>query len=483
MAAREHENSPAYLLENPGQTPSDLAEAVASGAGAIRRVASAFRAPAFWRNSSPASPRCRPRSAACGVPQHGESRRLASLTVLAKVVARGTGEIHCFWGAARTIAYTEYRKAPMKRSPTIGPTIQARPDVCPSYDGRQIIKRGLRRNSFRQLQIYWCKDCGRYFLSLVGLKGAHYPPRVIARALCLYNLGHCQETVARRIASEHRITVPRRTISDWLSGYRSITTFHQLRAAALRQFGESMVKERTLHHQQAYQYKIHLPKLARIADALSPGVAAKVTGYLASVFANFPDFLFQEDQAKTLAQVTGPHDQPPQPVVAMRSSKSRFEMLPLAPTAKQNLANDLAALGLLLARKNKERHPAVQDFMLANDSCTIACEVPVYLTAEEIRYYKSKGFFVTLPESPKPITGHIDVVQVRNGLIHLLDYKPNARHIDPANQLVVYALALAFASRTRLPVKLFKCAWFDEKDYFEFFPLQAVKAKAASLAA
>ena len=133
---------------------------------------------------------------------------------------------------------------------------------------------------------------------------------------------------------------------------------------------------------------------------------------------------------------------------ALRSSKSRFEILPLARTEKQNLANDLAALGLLLARKNRDRHAAVQDFMLANDTSTIACEVPVYLTGEDIAYYKSLGFFVSLPESSKPITGHIDVVQVRNGLVHLLDYKPNARQIDPVNQLVVYALA--FASRTRL---------------------------------
>src|SRR6266567_5438280 len=40
--------------------------------------------------------------------------------------------------------------------------------------------------------------------------------------------------------------------------------------------------------------------------------------------------------------------------------------------------------------------------------------------------------------------------------------------------------SLAFASRTRLPVKVLKCAWFDEKDYFEFFPLQAVRAKSRS---
>jgi hypothetical protein len=56
--------------------------------------------------------------------------------------------------------------------------------------------------------------------------------------------------------------------------------------------------------------------------------------------------------------------------------------------------------------------------------------------------------FVTLPESKKPITGHIDVVQARNGFIHLLDYKPKAREIDPVNQLVVHALVLA--SRARL---------------------------------
>lgn len=41
--------------------------------------------------------------------------------------------------------------------------------------------------------------------------------------------------------------------------------------------------------------------------------------------------------------------------------------------------------------------------------------------------------------------------------------------------LVIYALD--FASRTRLPVKVFQCAWFDEKDYFEFFPLQAIRGK------
>jgi len=205
-----------------------------------------------------------------------------------------------------------------------------------------------------------------------------------------------------------------------------------------------------------------------------------VKAHFLSVCENFPDDLFQEDRTATLDQQAVSdkdkmQESPAQPA-AMRSSKSHFETLPFARIEKQNLANDLAALGLLLAHKTRDRHPSVHDFMLANDSSTIACEVPVYLAAEEIGYYKSKGFFVTLPESPKPITGHVDVVQARNGFIHLLDYKPKALHVDPVNQLVVYALACA--SRTRLPVKMFKCVWFDEKDYFEFSPLQAVKAES-----
>ena len=245
----------------------------------------------------------------------------------------------------------------MKRSPSLGPTIQSRPDFCPACDGRRIIKRGLRKNSFRHLQIYWCKDCGGYFVSLVGLKGVKYPPRVIARTLCLYNLGHSQEAAARRIVSENRITVPRRTISHWISGYRSVTTFHRFRAAAILQFGSSMLRERALEHQQTYQYKVHLAKLALTAGAIPADTAVKVKNYLFSVFEDFPDSLFQEDA--NLDQQAAPDDRPPQQLPAMRSSKSRFEMLPFALIEKQNLANDLAAFGLLLARSVLDTVPQV----------------------------------------------------------------------------------------------------------------------------
>ena len=110
--------------------------------------------------------------------------------------------------------------------------------------------------------------------------------------------------------------------------------------------------------------------------------------------------------------------------------------------------------------------------MLTNDSTTIACEVPVYLTHDDILYFANRGFVVPLQNAATPITGHIDFLQIRNGFIHILDYKPDADKINPVSQLTIYALALA--SRTKLPLMTFKCAWFDDKHYYEFFPLHAV---------
>ena len=40
------------------------------------------------------------------------------------------------------------------------------------------------------------------------------------------------------------------------------------------------------------------------------------------------------------------------------------------------------------------------------------------------------------------ITGHIDFLQVRNGAVHILDHKSDARTNRPFAQLTIYALAL-----------------------------------------
>src|SRR3989338_6870287 len=156
-----------------------------------------------------------------------------------------------------------------------------------------------------------------------------------------------------------------------------------------------------------------------------------------------------------------------------RASQIKFQHLKIETKSKNNLACKLASLALNLAKTNKERHEAIQNFMLINDSTTIATEVPIYLTNWDAGYYRNeKGFIFPLNNYKTPITGHIDILQIRNGLIHILDYKPEANKIQPIEQLTIYAMALS--RKLNLPLYHFKCAWFDENNYFEFFPLHAV---------
>lgn len=129
----------------------------------------------------------------------------------------------------------------------------------------------------------------------------------------------------------------------------------------------------------------------------------------------------------------------------------------------------MAALVLPAVGTNHERHPKLQRFMLANDSTMIAVEVPVSLTDDDIAAIEKKyGTRLFSGSGTTSITGHIDILQVRNGAVHILDYKPDARTNRPIAQLAIYALALAH----RAELKLFdiKCAWFNENEYCEFFP-------------
>ena len=99
-------------------------------------------------------------------------------------------------------------------------------------------------------------------------------------------------------------------------------------------------------------------------------------------------------------------------------------------------------------------------------------EIPIWLTESDIAALEKQHGIELVPQvgaAERTITGHIDFLQVRNGAVHILDYKPDARTNKPIAQLAIYALAL-----TRLVpgLKLFdiKCAWFNEDEYCEFFP-------------
>jgi len=119
----------------------------------------------------------------------------------------------------------------------------------------------------------------------------------------------------------------------------------------------------------------------------------------------------------------------------------------------------MAALALTLARTARDRHPRVEEFFLINDSATVATEVPVYLTSAELRD-------MSLP-ADRPLTGHIDILQVRGKSIYIMDYKPDAANEKNAPiQLALYALCLSH--RAGIPPGSIRCAHFDENDHFGF---------------
>ena len=259
--------------------------------------------------------------------------------------------------------------------------------------------------------------------------------------------------IDRAIDRRFHLDVPDRTINSWLTAYRPLTTYARLRAAGKRLFEpQTVVSSRILQHKQVYRFQVHNAKLELSLESPAHRHLAPLRGYLDGVQHGFPHVLFQD--------------------AAERSSTFPAELAP-AVVRKENSATRIAALVLPTSPNNKRRHETLQRFMLVNDSVTVAVEVPVYLTRDDIAYYRSRGF--ALDFDADVVTGHIDFLQIRNGFLHVLDYKPDARKETHAHvQLVIYALALA--RRCNLPLKDVKCAWFDDKDYFEFFPLKAVYA-------
>jgi ATP-dependent exoDNAse (exonuclease V) beta subunit len=110
----------------------------------------------------------------------------------------------------------------------------------------------------------------------------------------------------------------------------------------------------------------------------------------------------------------------------------------------------IAELVLQTVTNNKRRHDEIQRFMLATDSVTIAVEVPIYLSPEDLAHFKSASVFDIPIETEGTLTGHIDFLQIRNGAIHIVDYKPGAKSEKPIQQLMTYALALSRRTGLRL---------------------------------
>jgi predicted RNA-binding Zn-ribbon protein involved in translation (DUF1610 family) len=370
---------------------------------------------------------------------------------------------------------------------------------CPNCNSTKTIKRGKRKRKFREVQQFQCKSCKKFFLQekqalenqltiytdfrCPSGKNKTYPINIILKALSTYNLGHNLQQTSEKLKTRYNTKIPISTLSSWLNQYKNICTYARLRKQSIKNYSpKNIIEKQTLNHIQPYIFKYHKAKLDVLLKENSQFTVLK--NYIEKIATkNFPHHIFTYHRNPNWISrmpkkwsffvhdktINNNNDK-------QRASQIKFNHLQIKKIQKNNFACKLASLALSLATTNKQRHEAIQNFFLINDSTTIATEIPIYLTNWDAGYYRNrKGFIFLLNNYKTPITGHIDILQIRNGLIQILDYKPDADKTNAVEQLTIYALALS--RKLNLPLYYFKAAWFDENNYYEFFPLHGVYEK------
>ena len=349
----------------------------------------------------------------------------------------------------------------MSRSPlrpAASPHTNKSPGACPYCGSRVITRKGVRKKKLEIVQLWRCGSCKRLFTpGPAALRNKTYPIRLVLQALTLYNLGYSLGETAKRLKSKAGRAVSPTTIASWIGAHKQETTFRRLRAEAKTIYPPAQtIRSIKLYHRQVYAFAYHRSKLALLRRNPQHQRFEALASFLENIPSTCPHELFRrEDDPKARASQARPAFADSDRIVINR---------------KENTATATAALIIPAVGNNKLRHETLQNFMLANDSSTVAIEIPIWLTEDEISDLEARySIELAAGGAPRSITGHIDFLQVRNDAVHVLDYKPDARTNKPIAQLAIYALALT----VRVPgLKLFdiKCAWFNEEEYNEFFP-------------
>tara|TARA_Y100000310_G_C20634988_1_gene790674 strand:- start:598 stop:1242 length:645 start_codon:yes stop_codon:yes gene_type:complete len=204
-----------------------------------------------------------------------------------------------------------------------------------------------------------------------------------------------------------------------------------------------MIKHTYLDHSGGmYYYRIHGGKVGELCDE-------RLQVFLHQMFSLCPNDYFQG----------GP-----------RSSSLKFNISGLdIKHVKGHEVSLMAKQGLWVNfERFNDNHSRVQVFMLEGDSKTIAMEVPIWLKEDEM------GNFNELFGTNDPLSGHIDLVRVEDGLIWIWDYKPGAKKEKYAStQVAFYAYMLS--KRTGVPLEKFRCGYFDAEDAYVFKPVDSIE--------
>ncbi|MFX0198425.1 MAG: hypothetical protein ACFFCW_20080 [Candidatus Hodarchaeota archaeon] len=302
--------------------------------------------------------------------------------------------------------------------------------ACPRCSSSgSVIKSGSRKVREEKIPLYFCKSCNKRF-SDRKLPRTSYPPKIILAALTYYNQGQTLDMTVRTMRRKYKTKIPITTLNSWISRHQDELPFTKLRKKYDLDPNQT-IKTRRIFHPQPYLFRVHTLKL-NIKGKQFP----ELKKYINNMLNNPMDHIFQSKKVLRASELANTLNIPK----------------PSIRTVKDSPACRMTDLALELAKSKSERHNKVEEFFLVNDSATIAVEVPVYLTQKE-------------SEFKKPLTGHIDLIQVRSNRIHILDYKPE-KGGNVENQLALYAKCL----KKRTGLSNITCAYFDENGYFQFIP-------------
>jgi transposase-like protein len=321
--------------------------------------------------------------------------------------------------------------AKKKTLATIFEDFKFEPPSCPTCNSsKNVVKSGTRTLKEDIIQMYLCKICQKRF-SDRKLTHTSYHPKVILSSLTYYNMGHTLDMTIRTMRRRHKVKIPMSTLRNWINRYGPELPFTKLRKKYDLDPNQT-IKTRRLFHPQPYLFKVHTLKL-NIKGKQFPQLKRYINGMLE----NSMEHIFQSKNILRVSELANTINLPK----------------PSIRSKKDSPATRMTDLALELTKTRSERHQKVEEFFLTNDSATVAVELPVYLTESESGY-------------KMPLTGHIDLVQVRSNRIHIMDYKPDSSG-NVINQLQLYAKCL----KKRTGLSNITCAYFDENGYFQFTPV------------
>ena len=125
---------------------------------------------------------------------------------------------------------------------------------------------------------------------------------------------------------------------------------------------------------------------------------------------------------------------------------------------RRNLVQNMRQINEKICEERNEKyaHETLEQFFLINDSATVCSELPVFINPKEIDSLNIDT----------PLTGHIDLIQIKYDKLFILDHKPNLRHPEQyVSQLQLYKKAIHL--RTSIPEENIIPAVFNEHAYYE----------------